>query len=251
MMTEDADARMRRLLTGQGGRKLPKRFYKLVSLSDDNGIMLDGKPVKTPMKAVLRLPNRALAEAIASEWRAQKEVINPGLMPFTKFANTAIDRAVTERNFVIEELLSYAGSDLVCYRAEKPATLVALQAKHWDPAITCAAAQWHARFRVTIGLVHVQQDQSAIAAIHTIISALDPFRLTALCNLATLTGSALLSLMLLHDAITPDAAWLAAHVDEDYQIAEWGTDAEALARRVVRKAEFDGLAHFLKLVSGA
>ncbi len=250
-MIEDADARMRRLLTGRMDRRLPKRFYKDVAISGDNGILLDGKTVKTPMKAALRLPNRALAEAVASEWQAQRDVINPGLMPITKFANTAIDRAVSERDSVIEELLSYAGSDLVCYRAEGPVVLVALQAQHWDPVIACAAAQWHARFRVTIGLVHVQQDEPAIAAIRTIIAALDPFRLTALYCLATLTGSALVSLMLLQGRLAPDAAWSAAHVDEDYQFTEWGTDAEALARRAVRKAEFDGLAHFLNLVSGA
>ena len=134
-MTETPDERMGRLLTDRIDRPLPKRFYKQVSISEDNGILLDGRTVKTPLKAVLRLPNRALAEAVVEEWRAQEKFINPALMPLTKLANTAIDRATTERQKVLDEITQYAGSDLVCYFAKTPPALLERQRQHWQPAL--------------------------------------------------------------------------------------------------------------------
>jgi chaperone required for assembly of F1-ATPase len=246
MSDETPDDRMRRLVTGHEDRPLPRKFYTEVTLSDDNVVLLDGHTVKTPMKAVLRLPTRALAEAVAAEWRAQDKVINPGRMPLTKFANTAIDRAVSERQVVLDDFTAYVGSDLVCYRAEKPKSLTDAQSAHWDSIIDHVANRVGHRFKTAIGIVHIQQDEAALAAVRDLAAALDPYRLTVLYNLTTLTGSALLSLMLVEGAMSPEAGWLAAHVDEDYQIAEWGEDDEAKARRDGRRRDYDALLTILR-----
>ena len=248
--TESDDERMRRLMKDRYERPLPKRFYATASVGAENEILLDGRAVKTPMKARLVLPTRKLAEAIAQEWQAQEQVINPGLMPLTKYANTAIDRAVSERDSVLSDFEKYAGSDLVCYRADKPPALVDMQALHWNPVIADAATHLGATFRTATGIVHVAQDAHATAAARAAAAALDPFRLTVLYNLTTLTGSALLSLMLVAGRASPEQGWAAAHVDEDYQIAEWGADDEAMARRAARRMDYDALTGMLDLLAG-
>jgi chaperone required for assembly of F1-ATPase len=248
MIEEDANARMRRLVTDQQAKPLPRRFYAKAEASEDNTILLDGRSVKTPLKAALRLPNKRLAEAVSLEWASQVDVIDPALMPLTRFANTAIDRAVPERESVIADLLNYTGSDLVCYRAETPSALAKLQAHHWDPVVAEIRRLFEAPFRATTGIVYVEQPPEALKKIEAVLRNTDPFQLTALYNLTTLTGSSLLSLLLLENAITPEEAWAAAHVDEDYQIQEWGADSEAMARREGRKRDFDALIQFLILL---
>jgi len=248
-MSDETDGeRMTRLSRDRYERPLPKRFYKTVSISDDNTILLDSRVVKTPMKAILRLPTRGLAEAVADEWMAQGSHINPGVMPITRYANTAIDRAVSERQTVLDEIGRYAGNDLVCYRADRPPHLVAMQRLHWDPVLVYARRQLDAEFKATVGVVHVEQSTDAIDKIREATAKLDPYRLTALFNLTTLTGSALISVMLLRGAVTAVAAWDAAHVDEDYQILEWGWDEQAIARRAGRRQDFDGLVSFINLL---
>ena len=248
-MTEESDdERMTRLSKDRYERPLPRRFYKTVSIADDNTILLDGRVVKTPMKAVLRLPTRGLAEAVVKEWEAQDKFINPGTMPVTRYANTALDRAASERNSVLDEIARYAGSDLVCYRADRPPALVQLQKLHWNPILTFAHKTLGAEISATIGVVHMEQPPMAVAKLRDAAATLDNYRITALFNLTTLTGSALLSLMLIHRAISPEVAWAAAHVDEDYQIAEWGWDDEARARRAGRRQDFDGLVTFINLL---
>ena len=138
MTTETEDQRFERLSRDRIQRPLPKRFYKSVTVTEQLGIALDGRSVKTPLKAPLVLPTRALAEAVAAEWDAQIEVINPHAMPLTKLANTAIDRAIAEKSKITAEILEFAGSDMVCYRAESPAGLVLRQTTHWDPIIAWA-----------------------------------------------------------------------------------------------------------------
>lgn len=250
MTSEDEtdDARMIRLMKDRYERPLPKRFYKAVSIGSANEILLDGRTVKTPMKAPLLLPTRALAEAIAAEWEAQVNVVNPGIMPMTKYANTAIDRAVSERDAVLDDFSNYAGSDLVCYRAEKPTELVNLQARHWDPILADARETLGTDFRTAPGINYVAQDPAALAAARETAAAYDPFRLTVLYNLTTLTGSALLSLMLVEGRTSAQQGWYAAHVDEDYQIAEWGADEEAMARRAARRADYDALMRMISLL---
>ena len=251
LTTETADERWERLSRDRIVRPLPKKFYTLATVTDELCIALDGRVVKTPMKVKLILPSRALAEAVAAEWNAQIDVINPAAMPLTKLANTAIDRAGGERAFVAGQVVEFSGSDMVCYRANEEEVLRILQASAWDPIIAWAEAEMNVKFLIVRGVMHKAQSPSAMAAVEKHVASLDEFRLTVAHNLTTLTGSALLGLMLTAGKITPDAGWQAAHVDEDFQIATWGTDEEAAQRRVWRKIDFDGSLHFLNLLSAS
>ncbi len=247
MTDETPDERMRRIITSPIIRKLPRKFYKSVEVSDTNGIMLDGRPVKTPMKNVLALPNRQLAEAVAAEWADQVKVIDPELMPMTKMANTALDRATAEREHVLAEIVQYAGSDLVCYWTDRPPELVQLQRKHWQPVLGWANSALPANFRHATSITHIAQEDSSLSAVRNRAEALDNWQLTGVYLLMTLMGSSLLALMLQagNDA---EAIWAAAHVDEDYQISQWGEDGEAILRRNGRRLEFEGLVRFFELL---
>jgi len=227
----------------------PRRFYKQVSVTLEFGIVLDGKQVKTPGKRHLIVPNAELAAAIAEEWEAQAETIKPESMPFTKLANTAIDRVAPERPRIIAEVIEYAGSDLVCYRAENPQALVERQAAHWDPVISWARNELDLSFRSFPGVVHHPQPRDSLKTLERVVAAVDDFALTGFHNIMTLTGSALLALMLTRGRISPDEAWKAAHVDEDFQIERWGEDWEAKERQERRLKEFEACCRFLKLTA--
>lgn len=224
--------------------KLPKRFYKEVSVTSDGAILLDGRPVKTPGKRPLLLPTPALAEAVAGEWRGQGSHIGPSTLLLTKLANTALDRVGPDRARIIAEIVEFAGSDLVCYRAETPPELVERQSRHWDQVIAWALKTLDASFLVTTGVMHRRQPGQALSAMQVHLSRLDPFTLTALHNMMTLTGSALLAAMVIEGDITAVYAWAAAHVDEDFQIEQWGADDEATQRRERRRGEFMACARF-------
>lgn len=224
-----------------------KRFYKDVTVTEDLGIALDGRTVKTPMKAPLRLPTRALADAVAAEWAGQGEEIKPATMTLTKLANTAIDRVGEHRAAIAQEVLDYANSDLVCYRTDRPPDLVARHVKAWDPIVDWARTALDAPFEVTDGILHRPQPEAALAAFGAAVETLSDFELAAFHSIMTLTGSALIAMMLARNGIAPEAAWLAAHVDEDYQVEHWGQDAEAEARRAGRHAEFMACCRFLDL----
>lgn len=248
MTDETPDERMRRLLTGQFVRKLPRKFYKDVQVSDANAILLDGKPVKTPLKNALVLPTHKLASAVAAEWNAQIKVIDPETMPLTKLANTALDRATAERQTVLDEIIAYAGSDLVCYHADRPPELVELQLHNWQPVLDWARHSLHATFKTAQGITHVQQSEACLNAVRKHVVTLNQWQLTGVYVLMTLTGSCLLALMAQANAASSEAIWSAAHVDEDYQISQWGADHEAVVRREGRKREFDGLLQYFQLI---
>jgi chaperone required for assembly of F1-ATPase len=224
-----------------------RRFYKDVTVTDDLGIALDGRPVKTPLKADLRLPTRALADAVAAEWAEQGEDIKPSTMTLTKLANTAIDRVAANRPAIAQEVLDYANSDLICYRTDRPPDLVARHVKAWDPIVDWARTDLDAPFEVTEGIIHRPQPEAALAAFTLAVQPLSDFELAAFYTIMTLTGSALIAMMLTRKATVPEAAWLAAHVDEDYQVEHWGEDAEAEARRAARRTEFMACCRFLEL----
>jgi chaperone required for assembly of F1-ATPase len=249
LTTETADERWERLSRDRIVRPLPKKFYKLASVTDELGIVLDGRGVKTPMKAKLILPSRGLAEAIAAEWNAQAEFINPAAMPLTKLANTAIDRAGGERPFVAGQVVEFAGSDMVCYRADAPSNLVALQEAAWDPVVAWASATMKTDFKMVSGVIHSSQSVDTIEAVERHVARLSKFELTVAHNLTTLVGSALLGLMLTAKAISGELGWQAAHVEEDFQISTWGTDDEATQRRLWRRVDFDGSLQFLSLLT--
>jgi chaperone required for assembly of F1-ATPase len=247
MTDETEDQRWERLSRDRIHRPLPKRFYKSVTVTDQFGIALDGRNVKTPLKAPLILPNRALADAVAAEWEGQIEVINPHAMPLTKLANTALDRAVAERSKILAEIVEFAGSDLVCYRADTPEGLVLLQNQHWNPIITWARSGLNASFETVNIITHKPQSAVALHTLEAHIAALDRFSFVAVHNLTNLTGSALLAAMAVAGRISAEAAWLAANVDEDWQIATWGKDDEAMARREGRLKEFSACVKFVNL----
>jgi chaperone required for assembly of F1-ATPase len=225
-----------------------KRFYKQATTTSENTVTLDGKPLRTPEKNLLKLPGEGLAEAVAAEWQGQGQTIDPATMFLTKLANTAIDRVDPRRDIIIAEMVEFAGSDLVCYRADRPPDLVASQKAHWDPILAWVRSDLGATFETAVGVVHISQPAAALEAIRRHFQTLGPFRLTALHNIMTLTGSALIAAMAGEDSLTAESAWEAAHVDEDHQIAHWGWDDEAKARRTLRQREFLACFQFLSLL---
>ncbi|MGC1695099.1 MAG: ATP12 family protein [Pseudolabrys sp.] len=229
--------------------QLRKRFYEHAHTGDKAGegflLLLDGKQVKTPACRPLAAPSQALAEKLADEWNAQAEVIDPGCMPLTRLANAVIDAVADAPQPIADDVAKYLGSDLLCYRAEAPAGLVELQNQRWDPVLAWARDAFAARFMLAQGVVHVSQPREAIAALRAGVPA-DPWRLGAVSSITTLTGSGLLALALAHNALDDDAAWAAAHVDEDWQLSQWGRDDAALERRAFRFAEFQAAATVLR-----
>jgi len=235
----------------RGGRpKLRKRFYSQAHVGEVEGggfpLLLDGKPVKTPMRRALATPTAALAGKIADEWNAQAELIDPARMPLTRLANAVIDAVADARGPVADEVSQYLGSDLLCYRAEAPEGLVEHQTQHWDPVLAWAQRSLGARFVLAQGIVHVVQPSETIAAASAGVPA-EPWRLGAVSTITTLTGSALLALALERGALDAEAVWAAAHVDEDWQMSQWGRDDAALERRAYRHAEFDAAVVVLRL----
>ena len=227
---------------------LRKRFYTSAAAGEGAPfpVLLDGRAVKTPAGGALAAPTRALAEAIAAEWDAQGERIDPATMPLTRLANAIIDGVAREPQPVIDEIAKYLGSDLVCYRADTPEGLVAKQAQHWDPIVTWARDTLGARFILSEGVVFVAQPEGAVAAARAAIPS-DPWRLGAAHVVTTLTGSALLALALAAGRLDAEAAWNAANVDEDWNMAQWGRDALALERRAVRFADMQAATTVLSL----
>lgn len=227
-----------------------KRFYKIVEMRREEGLFalrLDGKRAMTPGRKPLAVPNERLADAVAAEWRAQGEQIDPVSMPVTRLANSAIDGVAERREEVRHEVLAYAGADLLCYRAEAPEGLVRRQDALWNPIVAWAEARFNVPFKLAAGIVHVAQSGPTMRRLAVEIDRYDePFRLTGLSLATTLTGSALIALAVAEGTIDADAAWAAAHVDEDWNISQWGEDAEAGRRRVRRRADFDAAALALK-----
>ena len=236
-----------RELARRNMRALKRRFYEVVAVNDEPRgftITLDGRPIRTPARRPLTAPHRPLAETIAAEWRAQTELIEPAGMPMTRLANTIIDGVAAAPDEVADEIVKYLGSDLVCYRAKTPQRLVVRQSQHWDPILAWAKAVLGAEFATVQGITHLRQPDDAIARASAAIPR-DPWRLGAVHASTTLTGSALIALALARGDIGLDAAWAAAHVDEDWNMELWGRDEPGLKRRAYRFAEMTAAAGVL------
>jgi chaperone required for assembly of F1-ATPase len=203
--------------------------------------------VRTPARRPLAAPSRELAQAIADEWQAQDDVIDPAHMPLTRLANSIIDGVTDKPDEVRDEIVKYLGSDLLFYRADGPEGLTERQAQAWNPIVRWAADALGARFIMVEGVVFAAQPEEAIAAAAKAIPT-NIWRLGAVHSVMTLTGSALLALALDHGAIDAEQAWTAAHVDEDWQMEQWGRDTLAMERRAHREAEIKSAATVLKLV---
>jgi chaperone required for assembly of F1-ATPase len=227
-----------------------KRFYATAGVAEADGgfaVTLDGKPIRTPSGRQVVVPNRDIADAIAAEWDAQSETIDPLRMPLTRFANSVVQAVADRVDAVADDVAKYLGTDLLFYRAGHPEALVAREAAHWDPILYWAANELGAHFILAEGIVHVAQPEPAIRAARATFPD-DPWSIAALHVVTTLTGSALLALALFHGVRKPDEVWAAAHVDEDWNIEKWGIDEEVAARRKARMVDFTAAVTILKAV---
>jgi chaperone required for assembly of F1-ATPase len=237
-------------------RVLPKRFWRSVTVLERAGgffgIALDGKPTKTPRGNALAVPSRLLAEALVAEWAGLGEEFDPGRMPLTRLLHRAIDDVAQNPGRVAAEIVKYAGSDLLCYRDADNARLGAREAAHWDAPLAWAHEALGARFDLAAGVKFIEQPKETLAAVARFLAkASIPFGLAALHSATTLTGSAILALALSRGRLSPEEAWAAAHVDEDFQIEAWGADQEAMARRAAQRTEFDAAALVLVAIDSA
>lgn len=214
-----------------------RRFWTAAAVEpagDGWQVTLDGRPIRTPGKLPLVLPTRALANAIAAEWDAQADVIDPNAMPLTRAANSAVEKVAPQFDAVADMLAAYGGTDLLSYRAAHPQALVDRQANEWNPLLDWAADALGARLAVTTGVIPVAQDRGALAALRARLAALTPWELTALHDLVTLPGSLILGLAVLDGRLTADEAHTLARIDEEHQAEAWGRDDEAEAAASAR-----------------
>ena len=218
-----------------------KRFWKAASVVEVEGsfaIELDGCGVKTPAKQAMHVPTYAMASAIAQEWDAQVEIINPNMMPVTKTANAAIDKVTVQHAEVAQLLAAYGDSDLLCYRADAPEELVARQNEHWNPILDWAEDALGARLEPRTGVIHAPQNPLAVEALSRRTHALDAFELAAFHDLVSLSGSLVLGFAATMDARPADELWTISRLDELWQEEQWGEDEEATAMALIKRDAF-------------
>lgn len=228
-----------------------KRFWTDVSVvagPDGHAIMLDGRPVRTPGRLPLAMPHAALANAVADEWRAVDSEIDPRAMPLTGLANVAIERIAPDPHPFVANLAAYADSDLLCYRADAPAELVARQRAAWDPLLDWARRRYDIHIEVISGIVHRPQPAKTLARLAESLAARSPYALAGLSPVVTITGSLIAALALIEGTADADTVWHAARVDEDWQVEKWGDDDFAIATRAAHRAEFDAGVRFINLL---
>lgn len=230
-----------------------KRFWTSVDVAEGaNGagwqVLLDTRPVRTPAKNACAVPTRILAERIAAEWDAQEETVNPLAMPMTRAASTCLDRVAPEMDGVRQVVAAYGETDLICYRAPHPEELIARQAEAWDPWLDWSASQYGARLETGEGVMHVPQVADAVLALATAVNGYDPWRLTALSELVTISGSLVLGLAVAERALEPEQGWHLSRIDEQWNIDAWGEDAEAAKLAAKRRADFLSAAGLLDLI---
>ncbi len=233
---------------------LPKRFYEVVTTEMRDGgfaVLLDSKPIRTPARHLMMVPVQSVADAMALEWDRQGTHIDPATMPLTRIVNSALDGVAEAMEAVAEEIVGYAGSDLLCYRADAPQGLCDRQSAHWDPVLKWVDDSLGARFLLAEGVMFIDQPQEAVDAVRRAVKPFDPIGLAALHTVTSITGSVLLALALAHSAKTPDEVWSAAHVDDDWNIEKWGEDEEVRRVRAFKRGDFDAAALILNRQSEA
>lgn len=229
-----------------------KRFWKAVSVAADGAgfeVRLDARAVKTPAKRPLILPTRAMAEAIAAEWAAQEGVIRPEGMPFTRAANSAIDKVAPQFGEVAGLIAAYGDADLICYRATGPEALIARQKARWDPLVEWSAAALGAPLLVASGVMHIAQAPATLARLQAAVRALSPFELAAFHDLVAITGSLVLAFAIIRGRLTAEEAWSLSRIDEEWQAELWGRDEEAAAAEALKRAGLLHSARFYGLCS--
>lgn len=228
-----------------------RRFWKEVTVEQDEAdwaVRLDGRAVRTPARAALSGPSRALADAIAEEWRSVGEEVDPRGMPLTGLANAAIDRVAPDRQAFAAGLGRYAEADLACYRSEWPPELVERQQQGWDPLLAWARRRYDVNLATTSGLIHIPQPPATVDRLVHEVTALNPFRLAGLSSLVTIGGSLIAGLAVLEKAIPTEEAWAAVSLDERWQLEQWGSDTEAEKALESRRRDFLAAARFLELL---
>lgn len=226
-----------------------RRFWTDVSVQDNNGIALDGRPVRTPARTPLVLPTRALADAVADEWRAVESELDPRAMVLTGLANAATDRIATDRAAFADGLARYGESDLTCYRAETPPDLAAAQAAAWDPVLRWARTRYDVHLEAVGGVMHRAQPPATLARLGDVTGSLDAWALAGLSPMVTTTGSLLIALMVRDGALDADAGWTAANLDEDWQAERWGRDLLAEQAQANRRRDYDAGLRFGRLAA--
>ena len=229
-----------------------RRFWKQAAVARQGagwGVELDSRPLRTPARALLEVPSRGLADAIADEWASAAEQVDPRAMPLTGLANATIDRVAPDPTAFAAGLAKYAEGDLLCYRADGPAPLIEREHQQWDPLIAWARRRFDVDFQVTAGIVHVPQARATVDRLAHAVQALDAFRLSGLSPLVTIGGSLVAALAVLEKAVGLDEAWTAVTVDERWQLDRWGADAEAEKALESRRRDFVVAARFLELLS--
>jgi chaperone required for assembly of F1-ATPase len=229
-----------------------KRFWKAaaaVQAADGFAVILDDRPLKTPGRAEMVVPSRALADAIASEWNEAGETVDARSMPLTGLAYAAIDHVRRDPDGFAAAAAKFGESDLTCYRADGPAPLVERQAEAWDALLGWARRRYDVDFATCTGVVHVAQPPETLRKLSHAVATLDPFRLAALSPLVMIGGSLVAALAVLERAIPPDAAWEAVNLDDRWQLEQWGSDSEAEAALDARRRDFLAAARFLELLS--
>jgi chaperone required for assembly of F1-ATPase len=227
-----------------------KRFYEEAAaehLGKSWRVTLDGRTVKTPGARDLLVPFEGLAIALADEWGAQMEEIDPAAMPLTRLANTAIDRTASLRESVIEEVAGYGASDLLCYRVSDPAELVDRQSANWDPLLDWVGKHFSANLSVTTDITPLEQDNEALLAIYSAVARKNDFALTGLHATTGLCGSVVIGLALAETVLPAEKAWQCAILDEMYQAEQWGVDADAEQRWKAMRDEIAAATLFMDL----
>ena len=223
-----------------------------VAEQDDGfAITLDGKAVRTPGKRSLVVPSRSLADAIAGEWNAQGDTVEPSAMPLTRYANSATDSVILRRAEVIEEIARYGETDLICYRATEPPELTEHQSEAWQPLVEWVAVEFGIQLEIVTGVIPVAQSQVTIDAFRVAVSAFDDFPLTGLHGATAACGSLVIALGLAHGRLDAEAAWALSQLDETFQIERWGEDAEATDRRARLLADIEAASRFMALGGAA
>lgn len=219
----------------------PKRFWKEAAVAEVEGgfrVELDGRPVRTPAKTQVILPTKGLAGAIAAEWDAQEGEVDPAKMPFTRTANSALDKVATQQAEVADMLAEYGGTDLLCYRATSPQELISRQAAAWDPMLDWAEAELGARLAIGSGVMHVAQDQAALDILAARVHEMNNFKLAGFHDLVGISGSLVLAFAAAFNQQEIDAIWALSRIDETWQEEQWGVDEEAVEQAAVKKSEF-------------
>jgi len=232
-------------------RQLPKRFYKDATVMATDGgfaVGLDGKVPRTPGMKQVVVPLASIAEAMAAEWAAQDKEIDPMTMPMTRLVNSAVEAGEDSTRALRDEIVKYAGNDLLLYRADTPQALVRRQEEVWDAALVKLARTFGVSFQPTIGIVHQPQPPATLMRLAAALEGEDLFALTAMNAIMSITGSGLLALAIRRELLTSEEVWVAAHVDEDHNVALWGEVEEITVRRAKRRSEFDSAVRLLDLL---